>query len=96
MVRPCIKYIHSSYAKVQLTAPVDRQSFTIPSTALVFQEQGTQVAVVTEATRVHLKPITIGCRTGRGLSASDRVINNPSAALHEGATVRVVTPGAEV
>ena len=35
-----------SYAKVHLTAPVDRQVFTIPSTALVFQEHGTQVAVV--------------------------------------------------
>jgi hypothetical protein len=97
-----IKYIHSSYAKVQLTAPVDRQSFTIPSTALVFQEHGTQVAVVTEATRVHLKPITVSklmdkvVEVEEGLSASDRVINNPSAALHEGATVRVVTPGAEV
>ncbi|MGE3978191.1 MAG: efflux RND transporter periplasmic adaptor subunit [Nitrospira sp.] len=87
-----------SYAKVQLTAPVDRQSFMIPSTALVFQEHGTQVAVVTEDARVHLKPITVSklmdkvVEVEEGLSASDRVINNPSAALHEGATVRIVTP----
>jgi RND family efflux transporter MFP subunit len=87
-----------SYAKVQLTAPVDRQSFMIPSTALVFQEQGTQVAVVTEDARVHLKPITVSklmdkvVEVEEGLSAHDRVVNNPSAALHEGATVRIVTP----
>ena len=43
-----------SYAQVHLTAPVDRQVITIPSTALVFQEHGTQVAVVTEDDRVHL------------------------------------------
>jgi RND family efflux transporter MFP subunit len=87
-----------SYAKVRLTAPVDRQSFMIPSTALVFQEQGTQVAVVTEDSRVHLKPITVSKMMDKaveieeGLSAQDRVVNNPSAALHEGETVRIVTP----
>lgn len=87
-----------SYAKVQLTAPVDRKAFTIPSTTLVFQEHGTQVAVVTEDNRVHLKSITVSklmdkvIEVEEGLSAHDRVINNPSAALHEDATVRVVTP----
>ena len=87
-----------SYAKVRLTAPVDRESFTIPSTALVFQEHGTQVAVVTEDSRVHLKPITVSkmmdkiVEVEEGLSAHDRVVNNPSAALHEGANVRVVMP----
>lgn len=87
-----------SYAKVQLTAPVDRKSFTIPSTALVFQEHGTQVAVVKEESRVHLQPITVSklmdkaVEVEEGLSADDRVINNPSAALHDGATVRIVTP----
>lgn len=87
-----------SYAKVHLTAPVDRESFTIPSTALVFQEQGTQVAVVMEDGRVHLKSITVSklmdqtVEVAEGVSASDRVINNPSAALREGATVRVVEP----
>lgn len=87
-----------SYAQVHLTAPVDRQAFTIPSTALVFQEHGTQVAVVTEDDRVHLKPITVSklmdnaVEVAEGISASDRVVNNPSAALLEGDKVRVVTP----
>ncbi|HJU04754.1 MAG TPA: efflux RND transporter periplasmic adaptor subunit, partial [Nitrospiraceae bacterium] len=87
-----------SYAKVGLTAPVDREVFTIPSTALVFQEHGTQVAVVTEDDRVHLKPITVSklmdniIEVAEGLSTSDRIVNNPSAALLEGDKVRVVTP----
>jgi RND family efflux transporter MFP subunit len=87
-----------SYAKVELTAPVDRQAFTIPSTALVFQEHGTQVAVVTEDDRVHMKAITVSklmdnaIEVAGGISASDRVVNNPSAALLEGDKVRVVTP----
>ena len=87
-----------SYAKVQLTAPVDRKAFTVPSTTLVFQEHGTQVAVVTEDNRVHLQSITVSklmdkvIEVEEGLSAHDRVINNPSAALHEGGEVRIVTP----
>jgi RND family efflux transporter MFP subunit len=89
-----------SYAQVTLTAPVDRQVFMIPSTALVFQEHGTQVAVVTEEDRVHLKPITVSklmdnaVEVAQGISASDRVINNPSAALLDGEKVRIVQPAA--
>jgi len=87
-----------SYAEVHLTAPVDRQAFTIPSTALVFQEHGTQVAVVTDDDRVHLQPIAVSklmdnaVEVAEGISASDRVVNNPSAALLEGDKVRIVTP----
>ncbi len=87
-----------SYAEVTLTASVARQAFTIPSTALVFQEHGTQVAVVTDDNRVHFKPITVSklmdnaVEVADGVSESDRVINNPSAALLEGDAVRIVTP----
>ena len=87
-----------SYAKVELTAPVDRQIHTIPSTALVFQEHGTQVAIVTKDDRIHLQPITVSklfdnaVEVAEGISASDRIVNNPSAALLEGDKVRVVTP----
>jgi RND family efflux transporter MFP subunit len=87
-----------SYAEVHLTAPVDRKAFTILSTALVFQERGTQVAVVTEDDRIHFKPITVSklmdnaIEVAAGISTSDRVVNNPSAALLEGDKVRVVTP----
>lgn len=87
-----------SYAKVQLTAPVDQNALTIPSTALVFQEHSTQVAVVTEDDRIHLKPITVSklmdnvVEVREGISTGDRIVNNPSAALLEGDRVRVVKP----
>ncbi|MDF0673461.1 MAG: efflux RND transporter periplasmic adaptor subunit [Nitrospira sp.] len=90
-----------SYAQVQITAPVDRQAFTMPYTALVFQEHNAQVAVVTEDDRVHFKRITISKLTNqiieveKGLSASDRIINNPSNALLEGDKVRIVTPASD-
>jgi hypothetical protein len=65
---------------------------------LVFQEHGTQVAVVTEDDRVNLKKITVSklmdqiVEVADGLSANDRIINNPNAALMNGNKVRVVTP----
>ena len=87
-----------SYATVRLTAPVERKILTIPTTALVFQEQGAQIVLVGEDDRVHFKPITMtrvldnAIEITEGISASDRIINNPSAALLEGDKVRIVTP----
>lgn len=87
-----------SYAKVRLTAPVDQNALTIPSTALVFQEHSTQVAVVTEDDRIHLKPVTVSklmdnvVEVGEGIATGDRIVNNPSAALLEGDRVRIVKP----
>jgi len=89
-----------SYATVRLTAPVESGVMTIPTSALVFQEHGTQVAVVTEDDRVHFKPIEVTkildnvIELTSGVSENDRIINNPSAALLEGDKVRVVMPAA--
>ncbi len=87
-----------SYATVLLTAPTDPNILTIPASTLVFQENGTQVAVLTPDDRIHFKPITLGRILDRtievteGVTKTDRVVNNPSAALLEGDKVRVVTP----
>jgi multidrug efflux pump subunit AcrA (membrane-fusion protein) len=87
-----------SYATVRLTAPIEKDALTIPLTAMIFQEHGTQVAVVAEDDLVHIKPITVNrilddvIEVATGLSASDRVINNPSATLLEGDKVHIVTP----
>jgi RND family efflux transporter MFP subunit len=87
-----------SYASVRLTVPVPGNVLTIPSSALVFQEHGTQVAAVTDDDRVHFKSIVVGkildamVEVKSGISTADRIINNPSAALLEGDKVRIVTP----
>lgn len=87
-----------SYATVRLTAPVDLGVMTIPTSAMVFQEHGTQVAVVGEDDRIHFKPIVVAkildniIEVTEGISESDSIVNNPSAALLEGDKVRIVTP----
>jgi len=89
-----------SYATVRLTAPIEKNILTIPTTALVFQEHGAQIALVGEDDRVHFKPIAMNrvldnvMEITEGITESDRIINNPSAALLEGDKVRIVTPTA--
>lgn len=86
-----------SHGEVHLTTPVAEQAFTIPFSALVFQKHGTQVAVVRDDNRIHLKTIKVNrlmdkvVEIKEGLSASDRIVNNPSVALLEGNQVRIVT-----
>ena len=87
-----------SYATVRITAPVDRNVLTIPTTSLVFQEHGAQIAMVSEDDHVHFKPIAVtrvldnAMEITEGISESDRIINNPSSALLEGEKVIIVTP----
>lgn len=86
-----------SYATVHITAPVKKNIFTIPTSALVFNENGTQVATITKDNRVHFKPIKTSKITDayveviEGVSEEDHIINNPKASLLEGDLVRVTT-----
>ncbi len=87
-----------SYATVRLTAPVESGVITIPTSAMVFQESGAQVAVLTEDDRIHFKSIAVAkmldstVEVQEGISEGDRIVNNPSSALLEGDKVRIVTP----
>jgi hypothetical protein len=77
---------------------VPNRHLSIPSSALVFDEMGTRVAVVDDDNIVHFKPIKIQrildatVELSEGVSTEDRVINNPSAAILEGDKVTIVTP----
>ena len=86
-----------SYATVRITAPVEKNILTVPTTALVFQEHGAQVAMVGAGDRVRFRKIAMSrvldnaIEVTEGISESDQIINNPSAALLEGDKVRIVT-----
>ncbi len=93
-----------SYGAVKLTVALDKNTLTVPSSALVFQENGAEVAVVGPDDRVHFKPVKINrildgvMELNSGVTREDRIVNNPSAALLEGDKVRIVTsaPGYEI
>ncbi|WP_047303887.1 efflux RND transporter periplasmic adaptor subunit [Pseudomonas fluorescens] len=89
------------YAEATLAIPADTHGVSIPASALIFRAQGTQVALIDSAKRVHLRSIHIGLDLGerlvidQGLQATDQVIDNPPDALREGDLVQLADAGGE-
>jgi len=89
------KFFGGSYCNVHFEVPTGANLVTIPSTALVTGNQGTQVATLDGNNKVVLKNVQLGRDLGdsveviAGLTPSDRVINNPPETLVAGDTVRL-------
>ena len=89
------KFFGGSYCNVHFEIPTDANLVTIPSTALVTGNQGTQVATLDGHDKVALKSVQLGRDLGdsveviAGLSPSDRIINSPPETLAAGDMVRV-------
>jgi RND family efflux transporter MFP subunit len=83
------------YASIHLQIAAHTQLLSLPSSAVIFDANGLSVATVDSDNHVRLKPVTIGRDLGAvieiatGLSAQDRVIQNPPDGISTGATVRV-------
>jgi RND family efflux transporter MFP subunit len=90
------KFFGGSYCNVHFEIPIDSNLVTIPSTALVSGNQGTQVAILGNDNKVTLKTVQLGRDLGdtvevvAGLSPSDRIVNNPPETLVAGEMVRLV------
>ncbi|MGZ3375451.1 MAG: efflux RND transporter periplasmic adaptor subunit [Phenylobacterium sp.] len=73
----------------------ESQTLRLPASALMFRQKGMAVGVVDAQNHAHLRYVTLGHDLGTsveiaaGLSAGDRVINNPPDSLQEGQLVRV-------
>jgi membrane fusion protein, multidrug efflux system len=84
-----------AYAEVNLQLPAGTQNLSIPVSTLLFRADGLHVATVGENDRVIMKPIKIATDLGTtvevnsGLTASDKVIDNPPDSLESGDLVRV-------
>ena len=83
------------YASIHLQIAAHTQLLSLPSSAVIFDANGLSVATVDSGNHVRLKPVTIGRDLGAvieiatGLSAQDRVIQNPPDGISTGAAVRV-------
>jgi RND family efflux transporter MFP subunit len=83
------------YAEMRFSLPGAAGAVHVPATALMFRDQGMMVATVGSDNRVKLKVVTIrrdlgtNVEVGSGLSITDRVIDNPADAIHDGDLVRV-------
>lgn len=90
-----------SLAQVHLKTPVAAQSYVVPVAAIIFRKEGMRVGVVVQdgnGMKAHLVPVVIGQDDGAnvqiasGLSATDKVIQDPPDSLIEGEKVTVVNP----
>jgi len=71
----------------------DRPVLTVPTSALLFEAEGKEVAVVTDDNKIHLQKIVPGTDFGTeieissGLKGDERVVSNPGEQLAEGVAV---------
>jgi RND family efflux transporter MFP subunit len=91
------------FANVVFDLPRPEIAFNVPAGALIFDRSGLRIAAVDSNSRVQLKQVTIArdlgkvVEIGSGLTAEDRVIENPPDGIASGDRVRVAgeaaTPG---
>jgi RND family efflux transporter MFP subunit len=89
------------YANVRLNLQRDAVPLHIPSSALIFNQNGLRVATVSPDDKVLFKTVTIARDLGKeielasGVAADDRIITAPPDGLADGDPVRVVGVGAK-
>jgi RND family efflux transporter MFP subunit len=87
------KLLPGSLAQVHFKTPSLTQSFVVPVSALIFRREGLQVATLVDGNKAHLVHVVIGQDDGAsaqivsGISASDKVIQDPPDSLIEGEQV---------
>ena len=84
-----------TFAQVHFNLPNNPSTLRIPTSALIFREDGVQVAVLGPDNKVEIKQVKLGRNLGtefevlKGLTSSDTVINSPPDSLSQGEVVKV-------
>ncbi len=87
-----------TFANVSFDLPADSQVLEIPASALLFQSEGLQVAVLGPDNKVTIKPVRVGRNFGTmveilsGIEPTDKVIDSPPDSIIDG---QVVHPEAQ-
>jgi RND family efflux transporter MFP subunit len=89
-----------SYAEVRFYLPPDPNVLSLPTSTLIFRQNGLEVAVIGQDDRIEAKKISIGRNLGSrvevlsGLTPSDRVVVSPTDSLAAGELVRIASEAA--
>jgi RND family efflux transporter MFP subunit len=84
-----------SFANVQLELPSAESAIHVPASAMIFNQNGMQVATVGSDGRIVLKPVTIARDLGReveigsGLGPHDMIVASPPDGIASGDQVRI-------
>ena len=85
------------YGQVTMPILADNPPLVVPTSAMMFQSDGTKVAVV-DGGKIRMQKITVGRDLGQelevteGLSGDEKVVTNPGERLADGVEVEVVQP----
>jgi membrane fusion protein, multidrug efflux system len=89
--------LRGSFGEVHFKPRIDAAKVTVPVNAMLFRQDGAQVAVVGTDNKVQLRHITIGRDYGTsleivdGVGVDDRVVINPADSLENGQAVNVAS-----
>jgi RND family efflux transporter MFP subunit len=84
-----------AYAQVDFELPSNPNVVRVPTSTLLFRENGLEVALVGQNDRIELRRVTLGRNLGtqvevlKGLTAEDHVVNSPPDSLAAGDLVHV-------
>jgi RND family efflux transporter MFP subunit len=84
-----------TFAQVRFNLADSPGTMRIPTSALIFRENGPQLAILGSGDKVELRAVKLGRNLGTefevlaGLTASDTIINSPPDSLSQGEFVRV-------
>jgi RND family efflux transporter MFP subunit len=84
-----------TFAQVRFNLADSPGTLRIPTSALIFREDGAQLAILGPGNKVEMRAVKLGRNLGtefevlNGLAAADTVINSPPDSLSEGEVVRV-------
>jgi len=93
--------LRGSFGEVHFSAKSNAEKVTVPVNAMLFRQEGAQLAVVGADNKVQLRPITIGRDYGTtleilgGVNLEDRIIINPADSLENGQRVNVAVDSQE-
>ena len=88
-----------TFSQVRFNLADSPGALRIPTSALIFREDGAQVAILGAENRVEIKSVKLGRNLGtefevlNGLALSDTVINSPPDSLSPGEVVKVAKDG---
>jgi RND family efflux transporter MFP subunit len=86
-----------TFAQVRFNLADNPGAMRIPTSALIFREDGAQLAILGPGDKVEMRAVKLGRNLGtefevlKGLALTDTVINSPPDSLSQGEVVRVAT-----
>lgn len=98
---PKFRLYPGMYGEVTFHIQRERPVLTVPTSALMFEANGKQVAIVTPDNKIHFQPIVPGSDFGTeieivsGLKGDEKVVANPGEQLTEGIAVSPQTGGGD-